>query len=142
VAEDKAGQHKGVAETLKARDTRPKLKTTTVVHQEVDYFDLDAFVKRVTGRDWEFAAAQECGNDTEHTFSVSSGHWSKALHDEHPDWTYEQCKAPGVDPYDQAKIDAFLAGDRSSYPDPQTMLDWLAANGHILPGNYLVKVSW
>lgn len=121
----------------------PKLKTRTVTHQEVDYFDLDTFVKEITGREWEFVAARECGNDTEHTFSVTGTHWSRRLHDEHPDWTYEQCRVPGLDQYDQQTIDGFLGGYIiGRYPDPQVMLDWLAANGHIRPGNYLVTVSW
>lgn len=113
---------RAVADVLKARDTRPRLKTTTRCVQEVDYFDLDAFVKEITGRDWEFAAAEECGNYTDHSISVS---------------------AKPLDPYDQSKIDAFLAGDIiGRYPCARTMLDWLASQGHILPGNYLVRVSW
>lgn len=97
------------------------LKARTVTRQEVDASDLDAFVKEVTGRDWEFVAAEAASNDSDHAFRVSS---------------------KPLDQYSQGKIDGFLAGDVGSYPYAQIMLDWLALQGHILPGNYLVKVCW
>lgn len=117
------------------------LKSMTVCYQVVDSFDLEEFVLLHTGREWSFVAAGEYGNDSQHTFHPCTTHFSVEAHEANPDWTNSQCQVPGLDKWDADLMRKFIA-DSDGYPHPQTMLNWLAVEGHIAPGNWLIEVCW
>jgi hypothetical protein len=115
-----------------------KLKTTTFCYQKVDYRDLELFVQEVYGREWDFIAAQECGNDSDHTFNPTGTHFD--LEKAQAGAKGRGAYVPGLDRGDAARIAGWLAGD--SFPSAHTILDDLVVRGLIQPGNYLVSVSW
>lgn len=100
----------------------PELRMKEVTHYVVDYGDLESFVEEVTGRTYEFVALQECGNDSDHEFSIG--------------------KRP-VDDYDRAAIENWLSGDDGALQyQPQLALEHLAEQGLIPRGDYLIQVCW
>jgi hypothetical protein len=98
------------------------LKLTTVTVHEVGYTDLEVFVQAQYpgAREYSFVADQECGNDSDHTFSV---------------------EAAPLDAYDRGRVDEFAAGKHRSYLTGAILND-LCHRGLIPAGTYLVKVCW
>jgi hypothetical protein len=96
------------------------LKSRTVCNQEVEYGDLEDFVKEKFGREWSFVAAGEYGNDEQHSFTTSK----------HP-----------LDVTETAEVQKFI-DNGEGYPHPSIVLNWLSERGHITPGNYLINVFW
>jgi len=81
--------------------------------------DLEAFVAEVYPfvKRYSFAAVQECGNDSDHTFRADGSYtWGEA------DW--------------QEVVDEGFV--TSNY----LLMDRLVMDGHITPGTYVVRVSW
>jgi len=96
------------------------LKVKTTISQQVDYIDLDQYVQELTGREWSVIAAGEYGNYEQHEFLPNG---------------------KPLDEYDAKKMKSFLDFE-NEYPHPSTMFAWLAANGHIQPGRYVVDIFW
>jgi hypothetical protein len=95
------------------------MKSVTKTVIKVNYFDLEEEVFAVFGQRYEFVADQECGNDSDHTFSVDGS----------------------VDKYEQAKLEEFRATGRSRYL-ADALLNDLCRQGRIEPGSYIIHVSW
>lgn len=96
-----------------------KSRKKTVI--EVEYGDLERFVKETyKQKEYSFVAAQECGNDSSHSFSIE-----KELLDE----------------YDQKKLDAFTKTGKYGFIN-HTVLQDLVNRDLIEPGNYVIRVSW
>ncbi len=105
-------------ETAPARKA-PVLKCETVVLRKVDYNDMDRFIREATGKNAEIVAMQEWGNNESHEFDLDGK----------------------VDEYDMKKVQAFLAGKNPSYC-LRAILNYLVREEFLLPGTYLIEVSW
>jgi len=97
---------------------------------EIDYNELEDIVNKHYGlraKDpygnglYSFVATEECGNDSDHSFSVP--------------------KAEPLDEYDQKKIKRLRGTGHSRYSNYAILQD-LVNNGVLAPGEYLVKVCW
>lgn len=87
----------------------------------VDYGDLDNLVKEVyNNEDYEFVADEEMGNDSQKLYKDITG---------------------SLEDYDEKELERFKSGERHSY-NTRVILEDLCRNGHIEPGNYLIKVCW
>lgn len=88
----------------------------------VQYRDLEEFVEASYGISWSFVAAEECGNDSQHTFRVTGQ----------------------MSDYDMTQLTKWLDADGMGVPDlrAQAMLNSLAARRLIDTGEYIVKVCW
>ncbi len=95
---------------------------TKVNYTEVDYTEVERFTmeKYPFIKDYEFACVQESGNDTSYTFNVN-GKLDK--------WDLED--------WDKIKSSGTVHNYRN-----RLVLNKLCADGHIEPGEYLIKVSW
>ncbi len=91
---------------------KPVLKKETTVIHEVDYQDLNDFVKKVypEAKGYCFVDRQECGNDCSFRFDTDSGS------------TDEDERFPEISNYE--------------------LFSKLARDGHIEHGEYLVRVCW
>lgn len=92
------------------------------VISRVRYADLERFAQEAYKlKKYRFAEVEECGNDTDHAFTVD-----------------------GVLDEDDDEDD--IAAIRAGGPVPMwrngLLLDMLCADGLILPGHYLIQVSW
>lgn len=105
-----------------------KVKTQTI--HVVDYAELERLANEVYGREpqggsprqffnpYEFVAVEECSNDSDHAFTVTPNP-------------------------DDGEAEAMIrSGAAVPIYGNLTLLQCLCADGHIAPGNYLVKVSW
>lgn len=101
------------------KKAKPKLRIEKYEVMRVNSYDLEEFIKDVTGQDFEFVADQEAGNDTQHEFDVDGD----------------------LEDYDEERVDEFLEGEYGSHLT-RPLLNWLAKNGHIEKGTYLVGVCW
>jgi hypothetical protein len=113
----------------------PKL----VSYLEWWYQDIEEFVKKLWGQEWEGGAAmgfpaQDTYQDVDVDFGEEYGDELRLWID---DYTFEQAKAV---------IDKFKAEGmpREEYAEPglQLLLNWLAYEGHIARGKYRVTVYW
>jgi len=97
-----------------------RCKTETVIN--VDMYDLESFIKEVTGRTYEIQAGEEWGNDSEHRFKIDG----KMQTWQADDWA------------------SFKAGTmkRSATLKLRAYLEGLCADGHIQPGTYIISVSY
>jgi hypothetical protein len=109
-------------ENLKEMISVNPLQCEMKVYVTVDYYELNRFISFLSGKEYDFVADQECGNDSEHEFNLE-----------------------GIEPFDDdiKKIESFLYGD-GNLPKYSTgdLLQYLAQNEIIPFGTYLVKVSW
>lgn len=96
------------------------LKTRTTISQNVNYDDLEQFVKEKTGREWSFVAAGEYDNGEQHTFVLKGG---------------------PLDKWDTKSMQEFITSG-TGYPHPHTMMNWLAEQKHIVPGRYVIDINW
>ena len=100
--------------------SKPVLKGQVQRIMTVDYSDLEDFVKQVyKAEDYDFVATEECGNDSQHSFSID-GKISKS---------------------DQKDADQIRQGIINSYQN-YLLLNTLCADGYIEPGEYLIEVCW
>jgi hypothetical protein len=91
---------------------------------EIDYSELEEIVTRyynLPKNFYEFVAVQECGNDSDHSFSVT--------------------KIEPLSKYDQQAIDDLRKGILPVYCNYIIFQD-LVNNSVLAPCEYLVKVSW
>jgi hypothetical protein len=98
-----------------------KCKVKTIV--EVDYNDLERFIKAETGHEYEIPSEEECDNDTARTFDGIDGNARGHIVGFAEDWA--KFKATGKGRYILRVI-----------------LEGLCSEGKLQPGDYLVKVSW
>lgn len=98
------------------------LKIRTVTTHRVDCYDLDAFINASYpgGKPFNFVADQEAGNDSSHTFTVSTG---------------------VLDDYDQGKVNAFAAGKGGGFL-ASALLNDMCVQGLIPAGYYTIEVCW
>lgn len=95
-----------------------KCKTETV--HSVNYNNLEQFIKQTTGHEYEILPNEEWNNDTQHRFLIDG----KMLDFHQKDW--EAFKSTGEqDPFRLRNI-----------------MNGLCADGHLLPGIYVINVSW
>lgn len=99
-------------------------KTVSVI--ELDYGDLEDLVNKVYGgkdkEEYSFVATEECGNDSDHKFPNISA-------------------APFKNEWDQKDADELRSGKFPCYRN-YTLLKALCQDGHLEPGDYLVRVCW
>jgi hypothetical protein len=99
-----------------------ELKIRETKRYEVDYTDLEEFIKFVYGDeiDYDFCSDREASNDSVYDFNV--------------------CKEK-IDGYDQEQLDIFKQGQSGSWMT-QTILTDLCNRDLIPEGEYLVTVCW
>lgn len=97
------------------------LKTKRVEYIEVDYKDLQQFIREVYGQpQYDIVADEEWNNDSSYTFTVERG--------EPDQW--------------QAKdVESLRTTGTAEYGLGSILAD-LANNGHIDLGEYLISVCW
>lgn len=95
----------------------PQLKCNIEVLHTVSDRDLDAFIRQVTGQNYESVAYEEWGNGESHAFNVD-----------------------GKD-VDEDCIAALLAGKPRHY-SLGDILNYLVREQYLVAGKYLVKASW
>jgi hypothetical protein len=94
-------------------------KITEVTYYEMDWHTFEDLVKIVYGHEFEFVADRECGNDSEHTFSVNGN----------------------LDEYQVGYLNLFKETGEYSFMSG-TLLNALVSLGILKPGMYLINVSW
>lgn len=92
---------------------------------KIDYWDFESFVKEKYPElsEYDFVMVQECCNDTDHEFNVSAN--------EKP-----------FDGYDLKHWEEFIESKGTKTYYNHLLFRKLVLDGHIMPGNYLVNVSW
>lgn len=95
-----------------------KCKTETINTVEVD--DLEQFIKETTGHAYEVVSNEEWGNDEQHRFIIGG-----RLLD-----------------YQQKYWETFKSTGEQHQYNLHTILNGLCAEGHLLPGTYVINVSW
>ena len=101
-----------------------QLKMKTKTYYEVDYNDLEEFIRTVTGHDYEIVCNEESSNDSSKTYSVTGFKSDYEKQYKLPNWV--EFKNTG-----RNKI--FMLG---------TILNGLAEDGHIPMGEYIVDICW
>lgn len=101
------------------------LKCKTVTRVEVDSSDLERFILKVFGVEYESAATEEMSNDTEKTYTASGFKGDK----------YEQ-------EYTLPEIERFLFKNGKKEPALSGLLNYFAEKGYIAKGDYTVSWSW
>lgn len=97
------------------------LKSTTETVIRVDYYDLDSFIREITGqKGYSCVADEEWGNDSEHRLKVDCD----------------------MVEYDLKNWEAFKIGACNKYYMLRTILNGLCFDGHIPAGTYLIRVCW
>ena len=99
---------------------KPQLKVEKQLVLKVDDDTLEKFIKKVTGKDFEFVADQECGNDSQHEFDVDGE----------------------LDQYDKETMDEFFEDGVNHGYIVLPLLNWLAKERYIDKKTYLVSVCW
>jgi hypothetical protein len=87
---------------------------------EVNFYDLEEFIKEMMGKTYEVVAHEEWHNYSSYPFTVNADHTSDAL--------WEEVMA--------------LSKSSGRWPPLQEMLNEAARRGYIENGNYLIEVSW
>jgi hypothetical protein len=105
---------------MKKTDKIKSLLVTKITAYQVDYYNLEDFIKSVYGKDYSFIQDQECGNDSSHEFHISKKKLRK---------------------YDQKKLEEF-ANDGEYCFSADVIMGDLCHKGLIEPGHYIVKVCW
>lgn len=95
-----------------------KCKTETVNVVEVD--DLERFIRETTGHAYEIVPNEEWGNDEQHRFEIDG-----------------QLEDSNLEDWKAFKYD----GEQHQYRT-QTILNGLCKDGYLLPGTYVINVSW
>jgi hypothetical protein len=95
-----------------------KCKTETINSVEVS--DLEEFIEQATGHAYEIVPNEEWGNDEQHRFVVSG----ELIDYQKKDW--EEFKSSG----------------RQHQYRLQYILDGLCCDKQLLPGTYIINVSW
>ena len=98
-----------------------KFISTETIHR-IDYSKFDAIVKSIYGHDFDFAADQECSNDSSHSFVVRKGELDRYS------WYRKD-------------LDGFKATGEGSSMTPGLLYD-LCDRDLIPEGNYIIDVSW
>jgi len=98
-------------------NTSLKCKVKTIV--EVNYGDLESFIKAETGHEYEIACMEEMCNDEDHKYSVDAE----------------------LDEWKAKDWEAFKNGSRRQFI-LRTILCGLCSEGKIPAADYLVRVSW
>lgn len=99
------------------------LKVKTQIINLVDYAELERFAREVYNlSNYEFAAVEECDNDSDHAFVVS------ALSPDRLD--------------DDAEDIALIRGGHVPLYRNHLLLDLLCTDNLLAPGNYLISVCW
>lgn len=98
----------------------PSLKCKKVEYLEVDYGDLDNFISKHYGREFEVVADQEMGNDSSKSLTV---------------------KQEPLDEWERRNLDEWISTGRGGWLLRTIMTD-LCNQGLIAPGEYLIEISW
>lgn len=97
-----------------------KLKHTIETVYKVNYGDLQKLVAKIyKDKEYSFIETQECGNDTSHEFSVDGK----------------------INDYDKSDAENIRKGQIDAYRN-YLLMNVLCADGHILPGEYIINVCW
>lgn len=107
------------------------LKYKEVTHYVVDYHDFEAWVEANFGQTFEFAPAEECGNDTDHSYHVTGTHFDLET----------KTQVPGMDEYDRKRVTEFEEGGSAMYLS-SALLEAGVERELIPAGQYLIRVSW
>jgi len=102
---------------IKVPELKCKIETMTVV----DMFDLEEFIKEVTGQTYDASDNEEYRNDTDYRYTVFP---FNEMYGEHDKKAWESFKLGGYTP----GIRAILNG--------------LCSDGHLKEGLYLISVCW
>lgn len=87
----------------------------------VDSYDFDKFVKEKLGQHFDFVAASECSNDSQHKFTVKEE----------------------IGDYSLREAEKFIEkGWPGGWFDAGDVLSALMLKGHIEPGTYIISVCW
>ena len=97
-----------------------ELKHEKVEYIEVEYRDLQQFIKDVYKKNFSFVADNECQNDSQHTFIV---------------------KKEELDDYDKEKLKKFKKTGVYDYITSILLTD-MCNRGIIEEGMYLITVMW
>ena len=103
-------------EQAEERQTLPMRIITTY---EVDYDDLDSFVKKVYGFKYDSVVENEWNNDSSYTFQIKGD----------------------LDLLDEGEEEQIRDGE-NPYCCVRSILEILCADGHIPSGHYTIKVCW
>lgn len=95
------------------------MKITTKTTHHVDYYELEATIKKLYGVTYEIAAAEESGNDTSLEFFVDGA----------------------IQDYDLADMRKLMAGEFIPFRT-ELWLNIMCCNQEIPSGAYIVRVSW
>jgi hypothetical protein len=105
------------------------LKCREVTTITVSYNDLEYFIRKVFGVEYESACVEEMSNDSQRSYTVDG------LKND-----------PVTDPYTAnhtiPEIEEFLNGNRKKEPALSDLLNYFAMKNYISKGNYTVKWSW
>lgn len=97
-----------------------KLKMFSELTHFVGCNDFEEFVKHHYGREFSFVESKECGNNTDHAYTVTED----------------------VSDFDDREIREFKESGYTSYCMPSTLLNDLCRRGLIESGNYVISVCW
>lgn len=101
------------------------LKCKTISYISVSYSDLESFIYKIFGREYDSADVNEVSNDNERKYSVTG------LDDGEYNRTYTI-----------PEIENYLFNDSKEQPRMSYLLDYLASKNYIPKGEYLVSWSW
>lgn len=98
-----------------------ELKKRTETIHNVEYGDLDAFIKEACGFDWfECQQIEEWGNDSQHRFKVG----------------------PITDDFHKKEWEKIKATKEAGSYTLRTILGGLCSDGKLEAGVYLISVCW
>ena len=100
-------------------DLQP-LKVKTVTYYQLEWTELERFIKSVYGQTYDFVSDMEANNDSEHTFSVKQRAFSE---------------------WDAKDLEQFKTTGKIGYR-AHLLLDDLCNQGLIPEGEYLITVCW
>ena len=87
---------------------------------EVEYRDLEKFIKKVYDKNIELVPSENWSNDESHSFNVDGQ----------------------LDTWEETELMDFMENDDASYGITRVLLNDLARKGEIEVGEYIVNVCW
>lgn len=102
------------------KETSNGMVTTKTIH-ELDYSNFEKIVESVYGKEYNFIADEEMGNDSSQT--------------------YNNIIAEELDEFDKKYLEEFKEIGNHNYLST-TLLTDLVNQGYLPEGNYVIKVCW
>ena len=114
------------------------MKTTTYI--EMDYGEFEELVEKEYGAPYSFVASEECGNDTDHSYTITG------VVDEPDELEKFRAKCKDIAEYNATLTDEYKDAWRRKEVtfmySSGVLLEDMVARGIIPAGNYLIHVSW